>query len=103
MWKTKNIKEFAKKHFKYVNYINFWENSSYKDAFSTLNINFSLNSNDPKQNRAENIIEMKTMDFEEFLWTNNYNNEQINTLLTYFTNKEKILNLIHEKMKNLFK
>ena len=36
--KTKSIKEFAKKHFKYVNYINFWENSSYKDAFSTLNI-----------------------------------------------------------------
>ena len=36
--KTKSIKEFAKKHFKYVNYINFWENSSYKDAFSTLNV-----------------------------------------------------------------
>lgn len=161
--KTKSIKEFAKKHFKYVNYINFWENSSYKDAFSTLNIDdilkklsfespdfkfvpnetiiildeiqdcsrarlslksfkedgryqviasgsfiginidSSLNLNDPKPNGAEDIIEMKTMDFEEFLWANNYTNEQINTLLTYFTNKEKIPNLIHEKMKNLFK
>lgn len=161
--KTKSIKEFAKKHFKYVNYINFWENSSYKDAFSTLNIDdilkklsfespdfkfvpnetiiildeiqdcsrarlslksfkedgryqviasgsfiginidSSLNSNDPKPNGAEDIIEMKTMDFEEFLWANNYTDEQINTLLTYFINKEKIPNLIHEKMKNLFK
>ena len=67
-------------------------------SFIGINIDSSLNSNDPKPNGAEDIIEMKTMDFEEFLWANNYTNEQINTLLTYFANKEKIPNLINEKI-----
>ena len=41
----------------------------------------------------EENLKMYPFDFEEFLWANNYTNEQINTLLTYFTNKEKIPNL----------
>ena len=57
----------------------------------------------PMPNGAEDIIYMKTMDFEEFLWAHGYSDEQIDSLLSYFKNKEKIPDNIHNKLKDLFK
>lgn len=57
----------------------------------------------PMPNGAEDIIYMKTMDFEEFLWANGYGEETISHLENYFEKKETIPSSIHEKMKQLFK
>ena len=57
----------------------------------------------PMPNGAEEIIRMKTMDFEEFLWANGYTDEQIENLLSYFRKKETIPENIHQKLRSLFK
>ncbi len=51
---------------------------------------------------AENIIEMKTMDFEEFLWANNYKSEQIEYLYNQFKAKKPIDAFVHSVYKKLF-
>lgn len=162
--KSRSIEEFAKKHFKYVNKINFWNDTEAKKAFLTslkvndiikslslqfpdfvfvpgktilildeiqecpqarlslknfkedgrfeviasgsyigLNIQKKNTSAVPMPSGAEDVMFMKTMDFEEFLWANGYNDEQINNLLSYFTNREPIPENIHNKLKALFK
>ena len=162
--KSRSIKEFADRNFKYVNKINFWETPDAKNAFEGslvvndiikklslqfasfvfapgetilildeiqdcprarlalksfkedgrfeviasgsyigLNLEQKGESVVPMPNGAEDIFHMKTMDFEEFLWANGYNDEQINNLLSYFKKKETIPENVHNRLKELFK
>ena len=50
----------------------------------------------------EEIIEMKPMDFEEFLWANSINQEIIDNLYKSIRESSKINDFIHEKMLDLF-
>lgn len=51
----------------------------------------------------ERSIVMYSLDFEEFLWANGINSDAINMLREYFTNGEKIPDVINDKYENLFK
>ena len=162
--KSRSIEEFAKRHFKYVNKINFWDTPNAKSVFEGslvvkdlikkislqfpdfvfvphetvlildeiqdcplarlslknfkndgqfeviasgsyigLNMEQKGDSATPKPNGAEDVIHMKTMDFEEFLWANGYSDDQIDTLISYFNNREPIPSNVHVKLKELFK
>ena len=57
----------------------------------------------PMPNGAEDVIQMKTKDFEELLWANGYSEYHIAELLSYFENREPIPENIHNKLKELFK
>lgn len=50
----------------------------------------------------EDIFDMKTMDFEEFLWANGYCDDQIDSLVACFKNKQPVPDGIHELFKSLF-
>ena len=50
----------------------------------------------------EEIIYMKPMDFEEFMWANGIPNSIIDELRICFNEHKKVLPAIHEKLKNLF-
>ena len=50
----------------------------------------------------EEVIQMKTLDFEEFLWANNYNEQHINELKKYFDQKKEIPTNIHNIYNNIF-
>lgn len=56
----------------------------------------------PKPNGSEDLLEMKTMDFEEFLWALGYDDNHINIVLNYFVEKKAIPEAIHTQMKQLF-
>lgn len=56
----------------------------------------------PAPTGYEDVYNMKTMDFEEFLWANGYSDDQINDLIQYFINKERIPDNIHHIFKDLF-
>ena len=45
---------------------------------------------------------MHTMDFEEFLWANNYKDKDIEKLYEYFKSRKAVPENIHEMYKNLF-
>ena len=47
-------------------------------------------------------MQMKTMDFEEFLWALGYKEQQINQLVTYFNDKKPIPENIHKLYKDLY-
>ena len=51
----------------------------------------------------EEQVEMYSLDFEEFLWAVGYDNEKINSLREYFDKKEKVPDVIHEKMMSLLR
>ena len=51
----------------------------------------------------ETQIKMYSLDFEEFLWANGYNNEAIDVLKYYFDSEEQIPDVIHKKYTDLFK
>ena len=70
---------------------------------SYVGLNIDNSHGVPKPSGSEDFIEMKTMDFEEFLWALGYNDEHINNLLEYFENKVPVPETIHNKMKQLFK
>lgn len=70
---------------------------------SYVGLNIDNSHGVPKPNGSEDFIEMKTMDFEEFLWALGYNDEHINNLLECFENKIPVPETIHNKMKQLFK
>jgi len=59
-------------------------------------------SGTPKPNGSEDFFEMKTMDFEEYLWAIGYNDEHINNLKDYFNMKKEIPAAIHNQMKKIF-
>lgn len=84
----------------------FKEDGRFEIIASGSYIGLNILENDapvPMPNGAEDIIYMKTMDFEEFLWANGYGEETISHLENYFEKKETIPSSIHEKMKQLFK
>ena len=72
-------------------------------SYIGLNMEQKSSTPVPMPNGAEEIIRMKTMDFEEFLWANGYADEQIENLLSYFRKKETIPENIHQKLRSLFK
>lgn len=51
----------------------------------------------------EDFITMHSLDFEEFLWANGYDEERINILKQYFDSNEKIPDIINKTFENLFK
>ena len=51
----------------------------------------------------EEQVEMYSLDFEEFLWAVGYDNEKTNALREYFDKKEKVPEVIHEKMMSLLR
>ncbi len=57
----------------------------------------------PRPNGSEDVFCRKTLDFEEFLWATGFSEEQIDFLFEYFQNKEKIPDIIHSKLKSLYK
>ncbi len=70
---------------------------------SYLGINgYIIGDTTPVPVGAEEIIQMKTMDFEEFLWANGYKENQIENLLEYFNNKKPVPNNIHNIFKSLY-
>ena len=158
--KSRSIKAFAEKHFKYVNCVDFWKTPDAMSAFkkelsveritkdlsilfpsfkfipnetvliideiqecpearlslkmfkedgrfeviaSGSYIGLSVKTNTvPKPEGSEDLIEMKTMDFEEFLWANGYDDSHIQLLVDAFNKKAPISEHIHNKMKRLF-
>ena len=70
---------------------------------SYIGLNIDSSSGIPKPNGSEDFYEMKTMDFEEFLWALGYNEEHIINLLEYFKKKLSVPEVIHNQMKQLFK
>ncbi len=70
---------------------------------SYLGINgYIKNDSTPVPTGYEDVYNMKTMDFEEFLYALGYSDEHINKLIDYFYKKEPIPNNINELYKNLF-
>lgn len=51
----------------------------------------------------EKTVEMHSLDFEEYLWAIGYNDDQINMLRSYYENKEKVPNIIHDKFMSLLR
>lgn len=72
-------------------------------SYIGLNIDDNSSISVPKPNGAEEVLFMKSIDFEEYLWANGYDEEQVDQLLEYFNNRKEIPSFIHEKMKSLFK
>ena len=54
-------------------------------------------------NELEVVLTMKTLDFEEFLWGFGYDEDKINYLVNFLNEKKKIPEVIHKKMKVLYK
>ena len=51
---------------------------------------------------SETIIEMKPLDFEEFLWANGINELVIDSLKEYFNKELSVPEALHKKMEQLF-
>ena len=81
----------------------FKEDGRYEVIASGSYIGLNIDSSGvPKPNGSEDFLEMKTMDFEEFLWAMGYDDHFIGSLLEYFKNKTEVPKAIHLKMKQLF-
>ncbi len=50
---------------------------------------------------SETLIEMKPLDFEEFLWANGIGEDVINKLREYFENTQPVPDALHNKMQEL--
>ena len=70
---------------------------------SYLGINgYVIGDTTPAPTGYEDVMQMKTMDFEEFLWALGYKEQQINQLATYFNDKKPIPENIHKLYKDLY-
>ncbi len=70
---------------------------------SYLGINgYIIGDTTPAPTGYENVFEMKTMDFEEFLWAMGYSKNQIDQLISFYDNKKSIPENIHKIYKELF-
>lgn len=70
---------------------------------SYLGINgYVIGDSTPAPTGYEDVFNMHTMDFEEFLWANGFTKEQINELYYYFISKKKIPDNIHNIYKSVF-
>lgn len=72
-------------------------------SYIGLNIGSASSSRTPLPNGAEDIICMKTMDFEEFLWAKGYQESVVSDLLHYFEKREPVPISVHKKMQEIFK
>lgn len=88
-----------------LSFKNFAKDKRYKviGSGSYLGINgYNIGDVTPVPTGYEDVFELNTMDFEEFLWALGYNENQINILIEHFNNKTKIPNNVHELYKELF-
>jgi len=88
-----------------LSFKNFKNYSKYKviGSGSYLGINgYVVGDSTPAPTGYEEVVHMKTMDFEEFLWALGYTEIQINNLVKYFNKKESIPLNIHNLYKDLF-
>lgn len=70
---------------------------------SYLGINgYVVGDSTPAPTGYDDIYNMNTLDFEEFLWALGYSEEKINDLLYYFDNKKEIPQNMHVLYKDLF-
>lgn len=70
---------------------------------SYLGINgYVMGDSTPAPTGYEEVYNMKTMDFEEFLWAYGYSDKQISDLINYFNSKQQIPLNIHNLYKELF-
>lgn len=70
---------------------------------SYLGINgYIINDSTPAPTGYENVFQMKTMDFEEYLWALGFKDQQIDSLVNYFNNKKEIPENIHSLYKEKF-
>lgn len=70
-------------------------------SFLGLNVDES-GSGEPKPNGAEDVLNMTTMDFEEYLWANGYREDAMDYLFGFLKRHEAIPEAIHEKLSSLF-
>lgn len=63
---------------------------------------YVIGDSTPAPTGYDEVIEMKTMDFEEFLWAMNYRTEQIDQLLDFFSRRQPIPDNLHRLYKDLF-
>lgn len=88
-----------------LSFKNFSNDGRYKiiGSGSYLGINgYIYGDSTPAPTGYDYVFDMKTMDFEEFLWSLGYKNEQIDDLLYYFNKRLPIEENIHKLYKNLF-
>lgn len=88
-----------------LSFKNFEKDGRYKviGSGSYLGINgYIKGDTTPAPTGYDYVLQMKTMDFEEFLWGLGYKDKQINDLLKYFNEKRPVPENIHELYKGLF-
>jgi len=88
-----------------LSFKNFKNDGRYKviGSGSYLGINgYIIGDSTPAPIGYEEVIHMKTMDFEEFLWALNYKEDQINSLVDYYIEKKEIPINIHNLYKDLY-
>ena len=88
-----------------LSFKNFEKDGRYKviGSGSYLGINgYIKNDSTPAPTGYDYVLQMKTMDFEEFLWALGYDENQINDLLMYFYKKEAVPENIHNLYKDIF-
>ena len=70
---------------------------------SYLGINgYVIGDTTPAPTGYDDVYHMHTLDFEEFLWANNYKSGQIEQLEAFFDRKEPVPGAMHELFKRLF-
>ena len=70
---------------------------------SYLGINgYVIGDSSPAPTGYDDVYHMHTLDFEEFLWANGYNDNQINFLEECFAQRKKIPDSVHDNYKKLF-
>lgn len=71
---------------------------------SYLGVNgYVVGDDTPKPVGSTEPFDMRTMDFEEFLWAKGYKDEQISLIKQAFEKKEPLSNSMHETFSRLFK
>ena len=70
---------------------------------SYLGINgYNIGNTTPAPSGYETIFNMKTLDFEEFLWALGYDDNKINDLYKYFIDRKEVPAPLHNTYKKLF-
>lgn len=72
-------------------------------SYIGLNLGSGQSEPTPQPVGAEDILSMRTMDFEEFLWANGYTENQIDFLYDCLRKAKPIPEVIHRKMISLFR
>mgnify|MGYP003172392768 CR=1 FL=1 len=123
--KTFSVLDFAKKNYKNVVYLNFFENPDYVAVFSgSLEVDTIVMmlsallgkeavfesgntvkgyGKEPKSVPvgSETVIDMYPLDFEEFLWANGIETPVIELLKTCLQNEKTVPEALHKRMKQL--